>query len=278
MRAHFRGSFETHFAQACGLIQIAMVKPPPASHNTILSPVPRAEEQSFELSLRPKNLRQYIGQNKVKENIEISMRAGSNRREAMDHVLLYGPPGLGKTTLATIIANELSVSIRSTSGPIIEKRGDLVAILTNLKANDVLFIDEIHRLPAAIEEILYPAMEDFNIDIIIGEGPAARSIKMPLPRFTLIGATTRAGLLTAPLRARFGIVHRLDFYNVDALEVIVRRSAEILGIPITTDGAKEIARRSRGTPRIANRLLRRVRDYAEVKREGKVDVEIAREA
>jgi len=255
-----------------------MVKPPSTSQNTLLSPVPRAEEQSFELSLRPKNLRQYIGQNKVKENIEISIRAASKRREAMDHVLLYGPPGLGKTTLATIIANELNSNIRSTSGPIIEKRGDLVAILTNLKANDVLFIDEIHRLPPAIEEILYPAMEDFNIDIIIGEGPAARSIKMPLPRFTLIGATTRAGLLTAPLRARFGIIHRLDFYTPAELAVIVGQSADILGVAIDKEGSQELASRSRGTPRVANRLLRRVRDYAEVKAEGQVTRQVTMDA
>jgi Holliday junction DNA helicase RuvB len=249
-----------------------------SSHSTLMSPVPRAEEQSFELSLRPQNLRQYIGQPKVKENIEISIRAALKRQEALDHVLLYGPPGLGKTTLATIIANEMNVGIRSTSGPIIEKRGDLAAILTNLKAGDVLFIDEIHRLHPAIEEILYPAMEDFYIDIMIGEGPGARSIKMPLPRFTLVGATTRAGLLTAPLRGRFGIIHRLEFYSHVDLAVIVNQSAAILGLPIDETGAHEIATRSRGTPRIANRLLRRVRDYAEVKADGHISRPVAMDA
>jgi holliday junction DNA helicase RuvB len=249
-----------------------------SDRNTLLSPVSRAEEQSFELTLRPQMLHQYIGQPKVKENIWISIQAALKRREALDHVLLYGPPGLGKTTLATIIANELKVQMRATSGPIIEKRGDLAAILTNLKANDVLFIDEIHRLHPAIEEILYPAMEDFYIDIIIGEGPAARSIKMPLPRFTLVGATTRAGLLTAPLRGRFGIIHRLNFYTADELNVIVKQSAAILAVTIDDEGALEIASRSRGTPRIANRLLRRVRDYAEVKADGRITRSVAVDA
>ena len=246
--------------------------------DTLLSPVSRAEEKSFELSLRPQTLRQYIGQPKVKENIEISIHAALKRQEALDHVLLYGPPGLGKTTLATIIANELNVSIRTTSGPVIEKRGDLAAILTNLKPNDVLFIDEIHRLHPAIEEILYPAMEDYYIDIIIGEGPGARSIKMPLPHFTLVGATTRAGLLTAPLRGRFGIIHRLEFYSHEELQIIVKQSASILGVEIDVPGAHEIASRSRGTPRIANRLLRRVRDYAEVRADGRVTRQIAMDA
>jgi holliday junction DNA helicase RuvB len=248
------------------------------SDETLLSPIPRAEEKSFELSLRPQTLRQYIGQSKVRENIDISIRAALKRSEALDHVLVYGPPGLGKTTLATIIANEMNVNIRSTSGPVIEKRGDLAAILTNLKANDVLFIDEIHRLHPAIEEILYPAMEDFYIDIIIGEGPGARAIKMPLPPFTLVGATTRAGLLTAPLRARFGIIHRLEFYSHGDLKVIVEQSALILGVDIDRDGALEIASRSRGTPRIANRLLRRVRDYAEVKADGRINKSVAMNA
>ncbi len=246
-----------------------------SADRTLLSPVARSEEKSYELSLRPQRLQQYIGQEKVKENIEISIRAATKRQEALDHVLLYGPPGLGKTTLATVIANEMDVNIRTTSGPIIEKRGDLAALLTNLKRNDILFIDEIHRLHPAIEEILYPAMEDFYIDIMIGEGPGARSIKMPLQRFTLIGATTRAGLITAPLRARFGIIHRLEFYSRDELAVIVRQSAALLGVEIDDGGANELAARCRGTPRIANRLLRRVRDYAEVKADGRVSRTVA---
>ncbi len=246
--------------------------------NTLLNPAPQSEEKSFEQSLRPQTLDQYIGQQKVKDNIDISIRAARKRREALDHVLLYGPPGLGKTTLAAIISNEMKVNLRTTSGPVIEKRGDLAAILTNLKPNDILFIDEIHRLHPAIEEILYPAMEDFYIDIIIGEGPGARSIKMPLPRFTLVGATTRAGLLTAPLRGRFGIIHRLEFYNPNDLGIIIHQSARILGISIDGEGALEIASRSRGTPRIANRLLRRVRDYAEVKADGRITRPVAMDA
>ena len=253
-----------------------MVKYP--QNPTILNPVPQSEDTSFEQSLRPQSLQQYIGQRKVKENIEISIRAALNRQEALDHVLLYGPPGLGKTTLATIIANEMNVNLRTTSGPVIEKRVDLAAILTNLKPNDVLFIDEIHRLSSSIEEILYPAMEDYYIDFIIGEGPGARSIKMPLPHFTLVGATTRAGLLTAPLRGRFGIIHRLEFYDNQDLQVIVHQSAHTLGVDIDNEGALEIGSRSRGTPRIANRLLRRVRDYAEVKADGHINKTVAMDA
>ncbi len=246
--------------------------------HALLNPSSLTDEKSYEQSLRPQTLRQYIGQQKVKDNIEISIQAALKRQEHLDHVLVYGPPGLGKTTLATIIANEMNVSIRTTSGPVIEKRGDLAAILTNLKPNDVLFIDEIHRLHPAIEEILYPAMEDFYIDIVIGEGPGARSIKMPLPRFTLVGATTRAGLLTAPLRGRFGIIHRLEFYSSKDLCTIVQQSARTLGVEVDHDGAFELASRSRGTPRIANRLLRRVRDYAEVKADGRITQSVAMDA
>jgi holliday junction DNA helicase RuvB len=248
------------------------------SDERILSAEPTGEELKLELSLRPRYLREYIGQQKIKDNLAISIAAARKRRESLDHVLLFGPPGLGKTTLANIIANEMDASVKSTSGPAIEKTGDLAAIVTNLEEGDVLFIDEIHRLPPQVEEILYSAMEDFQLDVIIGQGPAARTVKIDLPRFTLIGATTRAGLLTAPLRARFGIVHRLDFYDVASLAIIVDRSASILGIPVTDDGAHELARRSRGTPRIANRLLRRVRDFAEVRHDGAVDLEIANKA
>ncbi len=236
------------------------------------------EDLSLDLSLRPRRFSEYVGQQKVLTQLEIAVVAARERGEAMDHLLTYGPPGLGKTTLAHVVANELQVGIKTTAGPLIEKTGDLVALLTNLEPRDVLFIDEIHRLHPAIEEVLYPAMEDFKLDIIIGQGPSAKSVKIPIAYFTLIGATTRAGLLTSPLRSRFGIVHRLDFYTEDDLERVVLRSAAILGVPIEREAARAIARRSRGTPRIANRLLRRVRDYAQVKANGAVTEKVAQDA
>jgi Holliday junction DNA helicase RuvB len=236
------------------------------------------DEAQYEAGLRPRSLSEYIGQDRVRDNLQVSIAAARGRREALDHVLLYGPPGLGKTTLGYVIANEMGVPIRATAGPVIERPGDLAAMLTNLQEHEVLFIDEIHRLAPAIEEILYPAMEDYELDLVIGQGPSARSVKLPLQTFTLIGATTRAGLLTSPLRARFGIVHRLDFYTNEDVEEIVRRSARILGVPVDDEAAAEVARRARGTPRIANRLLRRVRDFAEVRADGRVTVEVTRAA
>lgn len=239
---------------------------------------PMDDEGKFELSLRPTRLAEYIGQRRAADNLKIYIRAALNRREALDHVLLTGPPGLGKTTLANIIANEMNAELHSTAGPVIEKSGDLAAQLTNLQAGDVLFIDEIHRLNPAIEEVLYPAMEDYQLDLMIGQGPAAKSIKLDLPKFTLVAATTRAGMITAPLRGRFGIVFNLDFYNTDDLTTIVSRSADIVGAVIDEGGASEIARRARGTPRIANRLLRRVRDYAEVDYDGRITQAVAKDA
>ena len=249
-----------------------------AMEDRIISPRISEDDSSFDYSLRPRNLGEYIGQKKVKENLAIFMEAAKNRKEALDHVLLYGPPGLGKTSLSCIVASEMGVNIKTASGPSIEKAGDLAAILTNLEEHDVLFIDEIHRLSNVVEEVLYPAMEDFQLDIMIGQGPSARSIKLDLPRFTLIGATTRAGLLTSPLRDRFGVIFRLEFYTPEELATIVRRSSQILRIDIDEEGAFEIARRSRGTPRIANRLLRRTRDYAEIKADGVITKEVADKA
>jgi Holliday junction DNA helicase RuvB len=237
-----------------------------------------ADDDKYEAAIRPRTLADYIGQERVRENLHVSITATRQRGEALDHVLLFGPPGLGKTTLAYVIGNELGVAVRSTSGPVLEKPGDLAAILTGLQAREVLFIDEIHRMSPTIEEILYPAMEDFELDIMIGQGPGARSVKVPLQPFTLVGATTRAGLLTAPLRSRFGIVHRLDFYTEADLVIIVARSAKILGVEIVPDATAEIARRSRGTPRIANRLLRRVRDFAEVRADGRITLAVATDA
>lgn len=244
----------------------------------VVTPSMAEEEAPFELSLRPKVLGEYVGQDNVKANLDVAIKAALQRNEPLDHILLYGPPGLGKTTLASVIANEMKAKFRATAGPLIQLKGDLTAILTNLEAGDVLFIDEIHRLQPNIEEVLYPAMEDFKLDIIIGQGPSARTHRLDLRRFTLIGATTRAGLITAPLRSRFGMVHRLDFYTVTDLEFIINRSAQILGAPITPEGCNEIAKRCRGTPRVANRLLKRIRDYAQVKGTGEITASMARDA
>src|SRR5580700_777924 len=250
----------------------------PRQPERIVSGTPFDEDARIEVSVRPKRLDEYIGQKRVKENIQIAIDAARSRGEALDHVLLYGPPGLGKTTLAQIIANELNVPIKTSAGPLLERKGDLTAILTSLEKKEVFFLDEIHRLQAAVEEVLYPAMEDFRVDLIIGQGPGARIHPFPLSPFTLVGATTRAGLITAPLRSRFGIVHRLEFYQPEDLMEILRRSATILQIALDDEGASEVAKRSRGTPRVANRLLRRVRDFAEVRAQGRVTGEVAREA
>jgi Holliday junction DNA helicase RuvB len=273
-----RAIVKAHFAPVFPVsIQTDNFAPPPPKRMVSAAPA-SPNEEAIERALRPKMLDEYVGQAKVREQLEIFISAAKMRDEALDHVLLFGPPGLGKTTLSHIIAHELGVNMRQTSGPVLEKPKDLAALLTNLEKNDVLFIDEIHRLSPVVEEILYPALEDYKIDIMIGEGPAARSIKLDLQPFTLVGATTRAGMLTNPLRDRFGIVARLEFYTADELALIVRRSAGLLKVPMIEEGGYEIARRSRGTPRIANRLLRRVRDYADVKGVGKITLDIANRA